>query len=178
MIHIQIELNKVKQKKQIPTTWEEVTFDQFVKMLEVKTDAETLSIFTGIDADIILKAKIKGVEDIFYHLEFLQTKPEWDSYPEEFLGVTMPKDITYHSLAPYVDSKASIKSVADYAKVVAIYLQAVKSNWDGYDFDKAMELVPEIMQQPAREVVGLGNFFIVKLFPLKTNTTANSPKAE
>lgn len=176
MIPIQITINKKTTKAQLPTDWSEITFDQYIRIFNIKNDADLLSIFTGVDTETILKAKIKGVEDILYHLDFLQEKPDWGKLPKTFMGVTIPKDITYHSLAPYIDSKASMKSVSDYAKVVAIYVQAVRADWDGYDFDKAMELVPEIMQQPASEVVGLGNFFIVKLWPLKKNTKANFPK--
>lgn len=185
MITIDITLNGVKTKKRIPTSWDGLTFEQYVGVFRAKDDVELLSLFTGVHVDIILKAKIEGVEALLSCLDFLQTTPDWTAKPSKMLGATIPEDITFNALAPYVDCRTILYSIKDkeikefveaYAKYCAIYVQAINSGWDGYDYDKAIELLPEVMKLPASEVVGLGSFFIPKLLPQKKIIKANSPK--
>ena len=187
MITVSITLNGNTQKKQIPTCWDDVTFAQYLELLTPKTDADLLAMFTGVDVDTIRKAKIKGVEDVFLQLEFLREPAKWDEVPKSFLGQLIPKDITFEALGPYADCRTIIgqtegKDLKDfveaYAKYCAIYVQAISTNWEGYDYDKAIEFVPEIMNQPAGEVVGLGSFFITKLLPVRRTTETTSPKKD
>lgn len=183
MITISINLNGEETKKQLPTSWNDLSFKDFVGLIDLTgNDADTIAFFTGVDKDTILKAKIEGLENILFHLEFLKEPPVFDKAPKLFLGAEIPEDITFKSLAPYVDCK-NILSTANgvkefteaYAKYCAIYVQAIKADWENYDYDKAMELVPEVMNQPASEVVGLGSFFIPKLLPSRKNTQDSSP---
>jgi hypothetical protein len=185
MIPFTIELNGVKVNKQIPTSWDEVTFDQYVTLLKINSnEIQFLSTFTGVEADLIAKAKIKGLDSILSVLEFLKEPPKFDDKPDKFMGRQMPKDITFEALGPYIDCRTILydvqakgipEFVEAYAKYCAIYLQAIDTDWAGYDHDKAMLLVPEVMQQPAGEVVGLGSFFITRLVILKKNTASPSP---
>jgi hypothetical protein len=184
MITFKITLNGKLQSKQVPTTWKEITFDQYIKMIALKgNEVELISLFTGIDPKSIAKAKIQGLDQLMSAFEFMSTPPQWTEAPKEMLGVTIPKDITFQSLGPYIDCRHLIQTassdpatfVESYAKFCAVYIQAAQSGWEGYDIDKAMSLVPEIIQLPAWEVVGLGSFFIVKFFPLTKNTKKASP---
>jgi hypothetical protein len=185
MIPFTIELNGVKVNKEIPTTWNEVTFEQYLKILKVNTnEAEFLSVFTEIEPETIKKAKIKGLENLLLALDFLKDAPDWTHKPEVFMGMPMPNDITFEALGPYIDCRSILfdvqakglpEFVEAYAKYCAIYLQAIDTDWTGYDHDKAMQYVREILKQPAGEVVGLGSFFISKFLTLKTNMQEKSP---
>jgi hypothetical protein len=184
MIPFTIELNGVKVNKQIPTSWDEVTFDQYLRLFKDDLDAaDKISIFTDVDRDVILKAKITGAEQLFYALDFSKTEPIFDKMPDTILGVQIPKDITYHALGPFLDSLNIIinlkNSAEDWtlslAKYVAIYVYAIQQDWHGYDYEKAMLLLPEIMKLPAREVAVAGSFFIIKLAKLNQNTEKTSP---
>jgi hypothetical protein len=179
MITITAELNGVKQTKNIKTSWDELTFKEYTDIMGLKTDIEILAYFLGLDTTVIRKARIKGLESVLVALEFLREPVKWEESPKEFLGVTIPKDITFEALGPYIDCKDILAEASNdllnftksYAKYCAIYVNAIKNNWEGYDYNQAMESLDEVMNQPAREVVGLGSFFITKLFPLKTSTT-------
>jgi hypothetical protein len=72
-------------------------------------------------------------------------------------------------------SKVEPNNIVDYTKTFAtylsIYLQKIR---DGeYNAEKAADMIPEIMQMPAHEVITVGSFFFVKLWSL-SNGTADS----
>lgn len=183
MITFTIQHGKKSVKKQIPTCWEDLTFQQYVDLLTFKgDDVDMISMFTGVEREQLLKGKIKGLEPLLLALEFLQSEPGFKA-PTLFMGHHVP-DITFHSLGPYVDcrhivSKMPAKDITEfvksYAELCAIYVQSLREE---YDNEKAMKLIPEIYNQPAWEVVGLGSFFITKFVPLKKNTQSNSPQTE
>lgn len=174
------------EQKQVCTDWSEPPFGQYLELLKPGVnEIGVLSIFTGVDKETLSKAKIIGLDELLTAIEFLKIPPEFNKQPNTFMGVTMPKDITYQALGPYIDSKNILFSLPkndifalteSFAKYCAIYVQAVKSDWTGYDSEKALALVPEVENQPAWEVVGLGTVFITKLLPLKKNTETPSQK--
>jgi hypothetical protein len=186
MIHIDLTLNGVTVKKQVKTDWNELTFEDYLNLFTLSGDlTDLLAYFIGIDKATLSKARISGLETILIALEFIQTPPTWERKPDMFMGEVMPKDITFQALAPYIDCRHILQQTAgkdlkefvqEYPKYCAIYIQAIRSGWEGYDYDKALELVPEVMEQPAWEVVGLASFFIAKLTSTKNNTEKNSPQ--
>ena len=187
MIPFKVTINKEVKSINIPTSWEDVTFDQYCALLRSTGNlADILPIFTGLDKDVILKAKIQGLDQLLAAIDFTKEKPVFDKTPEDILGTKLLKDITYEALAPYIDSKDILDGLKDsvpdfteaYAKYIAIYVQAVRDGWEGYDYEKAMLLVPEVMKLPAWEVVGVGAFFIIKLLRLKKDTVKAFRKAD
>lgn len=184
MIQFKITLNGQEETKSITTSWDDLTFSNYLWLLDFKGDnIDLISHFTDIPRETILKAKIEGVEALFVALEFLNETPDWSGKPQTFMGELMPEDITFNAIAPYQDCRQIMQEaktdnlkefISEYAKLCAIYVYAIRNNWEGYDYDKAMELVPEVMQQPAREVVGLGSFFIVKFSPLRKSINPSS----
>jgi hypothetical protein len=181
---INITLNGVRVTKDIPISWDDLTYQQYFDLLNFKgDDVDILCYFTGVDPEVFRKAKIEGLESVLSAVSFLHQVPDFSNRPYEFMGVKMPIDITFEALAPYLDARQLIQTITKddlktfyeiHAKLCAIYVHAVRNDWTGYDGGEAMKLVPEIMEQPAWEVVGLGNFFITKLFNLKTPTKKNS----
>ncbi len=182
MITLTAELNGVKKEIKMPSNWNDPTFKQYLGMFDLDgKDESVLALFTGLDKDLIRRAKITGLETVLTSLDFIKDAPEWTKTPELFCGHLMPKDITFEALAPYADCRDLIEKSTDdlktfasnYAKICAIYLYCVRNGYENYDYDKAMELEEEVLNQPAWEVAGLGSFFITKFSPLKISTKKN-----
>lgn len=162
----------------LPESWDEITFDQYLKLMDLKTDGDNdysklLSIFIGIDADTVRNAIIYNLDTVIETLSFVSKEPAFTGQVTTFMGVEIPKDITFEQLAPFEDMRSLINksssmelkdAVAQYAKYCAIYVQLKR---DGvYKYGKAMELVSEVNKQKAREVMLLGSFFLIKVIRL------------
>ena len=167
----------------VPASWEDVTFDQYIKYLRSDgNNLKVVSIFTEIPEDVLLnpKTEIVGFDNIITALDFLNDKPEFEITYK--LGkYTIPKDITFESPAQYFDMKACMINAADvisctekYADILAIYVQKIRDG--AYDQEKAKAMVPDIMKMPAGEVLSAGSLFIVKLLNLSKNTPKTSLK--
>ncbi len=161
---ITIELNGVKQEREIPLNWDQVNFEQFLKLIKAGDDiAEILSIFTGIEADVLRKATIQNLEVIINLLSFLKTDFE-PVVPEKCLGYDIPKNLEFESIGQFQDLKLEAlemkEEISKYALFCAIY--ATKP----YDFKEAEKKKVEFLKAPAREVVGIGNFTLLKLVEL------------
>lgn len=172
---VTFELNNVKIEKDIPITWDEVTFKQFLALLKCEDDmAKILSLFTGIDEDIINKAKIQNLEALINLLSFLKTEIDL-VIPKTCMGYKIPKNLEFESIGQYQDLKLeaatmSEKDIDRYALFCAIYAT------NPYDFKEAEKKVEIFMNAPAREVVGIGNFTLLKLVELSNGIKAKLPQ--
>lgn len=182
---IQFTLNK--QKIEIPSDWNDLTYKQYVDYLASDGRlTSTLSIFTGIPQDVISKADITGLEQLIITLSFL-TKPA--QFKDTGMNIGKYKlplnergeyDIQFESLGQFEDMRALMAKAGTtdgllnaYAGFVSIYLQKVL---DGdYDYSKAIAMIPEIESYNAAEVINLGSFFILRLSNLLTGTPTSSP---
>jgi hypothetical protein len=173
---ITITQNNLKYEKEIPTCWEEVTFKQFVEMAECGDDyAKLLSVFTGIDPEILRKAKIYSLDSIIRVLQFLGTKPA-DVVPKTILGYNIPKDLGTESIQQFEDLKKEIRDSKDmeakdqllkYPLYVATYCCA--QEYGEYDWKRAENMAKRFENAPALEVLAVGNFTLMKLIELKFN---------
>lgn len=162
---ITMTLNGIKVEKQIPTSWEEVSFKQFLELAKCKTITDKLSLFTGIEASTLRKAKINNLTQIIQILSFTEQPPEVDRVPKEILGYKIPQDLEIESTGQFEDLKleaAKIKeeepdTVDVYAMFCAIYVT------DPYDYEKAKELKETFLNAPCEEVMAVGNFTLLKL---------------
>ena len=165
---ITAELNGVKLEKNIPTGWDQVTFEQFLKLATAQNDIQKISIFTGLDEQTLRIAKIKNLNAIISCLAFLSTTPAVDKIPETILGYKMPKNLELEEIGRYEDLKlelakikeGDVESVKVYATMCAIY--AV----DPYDYQKAEILSHYFLTAPCEEVMAVGNFTLMKLIGL------------
>ncbi len=166
---ITITLNGVKVEKNIPQTWKEVTFGQFVKLSKAKNDlAEIISVFTDIEPDIIRKAQIGNIVLIEHALSFIQSDKIDFTPPETLIGIKVPKNPEELPIARYEDFKIEAKEmetvgIEKYAVMCAIYLV------DPYDHSKAEELSKEVLNAPCEEVMATGVFISMRLKGLKTH---------
>lgn len=172
---IQIELNKVKVEKNIPTSWKEVTFGQFLKIADAKDDhAKLISIFTDIPEETLKKAKISNLESLIALMSFMRTPMSLD-LPDSVMGYKIPKSLELESIGQYQDLKLELADITaengfhKYPLFCAIYAT------NPYDYQKAEELASTFLNAPCEEVVAVGNFTLLKLTGLMTNTALRLP---
>lgn len=180
---------KINGKRyQIPTTWSDVTFAQYLALLFVPESLRhQINLFTNIPIETLLKAEIKNLEKIAIALSFINISPKLESGPSTMLGpYYIPKDITLESLGQFEALKELIqrgpKSLETkeeqkqlgllYAEACAIYL--VKSKYKEFNSDKVPELLEEVMTFPCTEVLRTGAFFLFKPLNLATTTETRS----
>lgn len=178
----------------IPTAWEEATYNQYLQSWYLKDDfLQAVSIASGIDYEILKTAKVEGLESVVAAAKFLWTPPDFTGTVDKVGTYRLPKNdkgqfnIQFESLAQFEDMRAimnacilpdknkyDIRKIAEsHPKFVAIYLQQVRDT--DYSYSKAMEMVPEVMAMPAKEVIITGSFFYVKLRSLLSGTLKTSP---
>jgi hypothetical protein len=177
------------QQLQIPTSWEEVTFAQYLQIFDLKDDVVKLvSLFTNQDYEQLKKATIVGLDRLLEAISFINTPHEIPTYSPTCGPYTLPANskgqfnIQYESLGQFEDARQAMNKVAGksmqehtkaYGKYVAIYLQKIR---DGeYDFNKVESMEAEVQNFPALQVCSLGQFFFVKLKTLLNGTRKTSP---
>lgn len=181
MKKVQLTINGKKEERNIPTSWDQVTFEQFLNLESSGDDPiKVLALFTGIDHDLLLKAKIKDFSNILSEgLKFLSQKPEL-SIPKTILGYRIPDNLEFEQVQQYVDLKQAIKESAAltpqeqlkrYCLYIATY--ACMSKHGKYDYQISESMQDEFLKAPCTEVMGIGNFTLVKLAGLKINTGVN-----
>lgn len=176
-----------KKKIEVTDSWEAMTFTQYLRVLKLEDDTvELLSIITGIDYETLKTAKIEGLNKLLYASQFLNTPPAFPDNPTHIGEFKLPLnskgifDIQFESLAQFEDMRHVMNSVKEgvhahteaYATYCAFYLQKIR---DGdYDGDKALKMIPELMNYPASDIIVAGGFFFVRLQSLLNGTKSNS----
>lgn len=173
---IQIELNGVKVEKDFPTSWNDVTFKQFLKLLECGDDTtKIVSLFTDIDEDTLRLTKIYNLELIISLLSFLKTDVTM-SIPEQCMGYKIPKNLEFETIGQFEDLKAEAVQIAGTNKFekYALFCGIYASN--PYDYRDAERLSEVFLNAPCGEVLGIGNFTLRKLAGLISGSKAKFPK--
>lgn len=176
-----ISLNGVTVEKEIPNAWHLVSFDQFLKVANAGSDvSKIISVFTGIEPDLLQKAQIKNFDVLLACLAFLQTEMNL-TMPSEINGMKVPKDIESEAIARYADIQEVVKkfdpenkiwNLEYYPIIVATYLAP-----SPYDYKKAEEIAQTLYNAPCQEVVAISNFTLQKLLRSKNATLSNYPQA-
>lgn len=177
-MRISMTMNGVKIQKEIPTSWKDVSFKNFLQLAKCQSITDKLSLFTGIESSTLLKAKINNLDSIIKILSFTEQSPQVDQIPETIQGHKMPKNLELEEIGRFEDLKleaAKIKaddpdSVDVYAMFCAIYAL------EEYDYDKAKELKDVFLNAPCEEVMAVGNFTLVKLIGLNNPGLLRTPK--
>lgn len=161
---------------QIPVSWNEVTFAQYLELFSLGDDTiQLVAIFTGMDYDTLKRASIIGLDRLYEVLSFINTPPVIPPYSPTCGPYSLPANskgqfnIQYESLGQFEDARhimnklngQILEHTKAYGKYVAIYLQKIK---DGkYDPLKVPDMEAEVQNFPALEVISLGQFFFLKL---------------
>lgn len=160
---------------EIETSWEEIKFDKFLKLLDAKDDYyQIISTLLELPVEEVKSAEFIGLDDVIRSIQFLRTPAEIDPQPRKLGEFELPKDITFHSVEQFEtlrkelmkaagtqDIKEQTKSLAMYA---AIYCQPLRG--DAFDQEKAQWLAEKFMNYPCLEVMSAGSFFQAKCLSL------------
>lgn len=184
-----IKLTINKEPLNFPTSWDEVTFGQYLSIMNAKSKAELICILLGKDFETFKKATITGLEDLFTAAAFTDKIPKFDAYYPQVGPYKLRKnnqlndqfDIRFESLGQFEDTRQAMAGIKPdqpkelikaYGKAVAIYLQKIRDK--EYDPAKVPEVEEEIKSYRACEVIGLGQFFFLKLIALSNGTPKSS----
>lgn len=178
---------------QVATSWDELTYEQYLRTFQPLDLRGLLAVCAGIPDSETQNAEITGnVDALISAMDFVKKPPVWPHPvlkcgPHQ-LPINHKKEynIGYASLAQFEDMRPLLskiegntqderaKSIALlYPAILSIYLQKIRDR--EYSYSKAMDMIHEIRTYPAREVVTLGSFFLVKLTNLLNGTPASSP---
>lgn len=177
---VKITTNSLTIDREIPTSWEEVTFKQFLAIADCKNEKEIFAALTGVDAETLAKAKIKGLDKIIALLSFLSHKPQITYLPTKVLGYSIPQNLEFEEVQIYEDLKSEMREVDKITKdetskeneVLLRYtlycaMFTCSQVYGEYDYEKATLIAPQFMNAPAVEVLAVGNFTLVKFIGLK-----------
>lgn len=167
---VKITLNGLAITKDIPDSWDKVTFRQSLEITG-KSKVYALSVFTGIPEETIRIAKVHNAAAVMELLGFLDRDITY-TMPESIMGYKLPKDLESESIAQYADiteivskfdEEDQLKNVAKYPLIVATY--CVKP----YDFKEAEKIAEKLFDAPCTEVMAIGNFTLARLLASKLN---------
>ena len=175
------------------SSWDDFSLNQFIQTLDLKNDTlQAISICFGIEYETLKQSTIIGLEPVIQAMQFLHEPPK---YPEKVIQIgkyKLPLDSKgefnpqFKRLDQFEDmrkimiaSDKGIKNITEaYASYCAIYLQELRDK--EYSYSKAMAMVDEVKQMPAKEVIPAGSFFLIKLLSLstgiKTTSLTTNPK--
>lgn len=187
MLTFDFTLNGVLITRDVPVRWEEVTFRQLLDLTETD-ELKALSLFTGIEPDVLRKAQISGLDQLLSALSFIHKPAPTNLLTKEIhtkeATYQVPIDIGFESFGQYVDLKQTLddlEKITDKEKkgmeTLKIYpllcsIYAVRP----YDFKVSESKVEEFFNAPCTEVVAVGNFILMKLIALRQTIEVNSQK--
>lgn len=169
-------LNGVKVSKDIPTTWDQVSFRQFVK-ISGKDFNGIISVLTDVPEETLKLARIKNFDVLLSCLSFMQ-KPVDQLMPSTICGLPVPKSLEDEAAARYGDLQGitkqfikddNIGNLQHYPLIVATYV--TKSP---YDCKEAEALAEKIWDAPCGEVLAIGNFTLARLIASKSGMLDSS----
>lgn len=160
-----ITLNGVRVTKNIPICWDEVPFRQLLDLAGLTEDVDIIAVFTGIDRETLLKAKIHNLSMLKAAIQFVRTQEIDYVVPKTILGFQIKDNIEIEEIARYADLEAVLKGFGEDGKenmkqfplIVATYVV------EPYNFKDAENLAPRFLDAPAMEVLAVANFIRVNM---------------
>jgi len=163
------------KKVQIPTTWKEITFKQYLKFLNLgETEfINAVALFTGIPKDVWEKSKqIENFYIIVGALEFLQKDPKVigaknpGSVKIKGVEYNVPEGLKQYSVKQFEDMRGLIRkeqkkgeiTIKLYPKIISTYFCTLI--FDDYTIKNLRETEKLINELTIYEVVGIGAFFL------------------
>jgi len=166
-----ITLNGEKITRDIPESWDKVSFRQCLAHEKVKNDfPKVVSLFTGIDEDTLLKAQIHNLPALEQCLSF-RFKTMTYVMPETIMGYSLPKDLEVESIAQYADLQDIAKNFTEdeTANIEKFPLIAATYCVKPYDFKQAEKISKQLFDAPCLEVTAVANFTLARLLASKLN---------
>lgn len=181
---------------ELPESWDDVTFEQFVALQVCdNVDLKAVSILTGVSKEdwaesnntslyyYCMNAIYKWIKSGINEINDSETrKIKWMSDEMEF------GDIGENTVAQFEDAKILLQqyevmyktkpfdAMAKYYPLIcAIYLQP-KASKEKYNYGKAESLVGQIRTLPAPMVIGIVNFFLLRFIVSTTGIEGSVPR--
>lgn len=196
-------LNGKEYKRDVPISWDQVSFEPFVNLEDCGNDViKIISQFTLFDYDQLRKSQIVNFDALVATFAFLKTQFE-PVVPKQILGYSLPKDLAYEQTQQFIDLKSYVseyskltpkEQLQKYTVYCGVYACRQKDQkWCDeqsdklglisedrfrsgvYDWRLAEAVAPEFLHAPAPEVVGVGNFTLLRLTALSANVNPSSP---
>lgn len=162
------------QPIEVPSDWNEITYGQFLRLKDVKTDTETLSIFTGLDVETCQQINPSVLEAILSPVNELGELPTIDN-PLIF-GKTVPASIGKLEYARKVNCDNLHRKYKDeevVGRMVAIYCA------EGIEDEDIEATYEQIMNEPITQVISAGKIISDQLVKLqKSEEKIPSPQYE
>lgn len=185
---VQIIIDGQTHKREVPTSWgnpnDFVTFGQFLKLDDCGQDiVKVISLLTQVDYSTLLRSRIVRMDDLVQTLSFLKSKPE-PVIPKTILGYPVPINLEFEQVQMYLDLKnyvaeasklTPLQQLESYTLYCAVYACITKHG--KYDFKLAEAMKDEFLNAPCTEVMGIGNFTLVRLIGLNLSIKPSFPKA-
>jgi hypothetical protein len=169
----------------IPSTWNDVTYAQYLALIRPTTIADQIAIFTGIPRETIEKAELKNLEKIGIALSFLYVPPDFQK--TNMIGpYYAPDDVTIQSTAQFESLRGLLIKMPKDLKTVegseawsdlclhacAIYCQKIRDR--EFNAGRAEQMKEELKKYSCVEVIGNGSFFLFKPLNTSKNITGRS----
>jgi hypothetical protein len=205
-LKLPIIINGKKTVHEFPTDWDNVSFRSFLEIPSDETDIiKIIALILKIDYDVLCRAKIIGFDELVERLAFLKVQPV-PRVPKTCLGYPIPKDLGFETVGQFKDLNQYIKEISGlppieqfkkYPLLVAVYAcvhmdelrckklgkdlglignAAEELGYGKYDWRKAEAMADDFLNAPCTEVMGIGNFTLLRLIALKNNIRPNFPK--
>ncbi len=157
--------SKEKMTFDIPSSWHEISFERFIKIIDCGSDIiKLVAMFTELDEQTIKSSEIHNLNAVIACLSFLNSTPQY-KLPSSISGYNIADNLDSKSIAQYADLQAIIKQFKQddlkhnynlFPIIVATY--AINP----YDFNKAEQIKDEFLKAPCTEVLAVANFTLVK----------------
>lgn len=171
----------------VPTSWREVTLEQFTKIAELDNDdasadaeerlQQIISILTNKDIDFIRELPYDYIEMIMYHLSFLDEQPATDSNKATEASSAVKSSITINGTTYTINTNEKLKwgeysdvnmvlknSPYDYSSILGIL---ARKDGEEYNLKYQNEVLPGRIEwwkrQSIEECMPLIGFFLTSL---------------
>lgn len=178
-------LNGIKVKKEVPVSYDDMTFKTFLALAPFTDDPfKVLSVLMDIKEETLRNVKIEGLETVLIALAGLK-KPIEYHVPDKILGYAIPEDLGMQTMAQLQDLNSILEKykgqedqseeqkkalatdlIKEFPLIIATYCMdyTQKAAWK-----EAEKLAPVFLDAPCMEVLAIGNFTCMKLIGLKMN---------
>lgn len=165
MIPLIIEGRKVN----LPTSWDEVTYAQYVELALMQNDlVGQVAYLIGMDRETLNSATFSdGLDHVFKNTKFL-TKFEIEEYPDKLGRFTPGRDIKTMWQLNEMTKVVETINTEDLRGILQSIprIAAIQVLEQPFDSEKAVYLAGELMKLPCTEVYSTGNYFFAKAMSL------------
>lgn len=158
-----------KQDVNIPTSWGDVTYKQFLRIVNKPPDGfEIYAILLGLTVEQVKKFSIESMNRIVAMCEFLNTPLNMEGIdPDKTITIdgviyTYKKDIGHEAIGVYEDWKAELKTrenATQYDLIPMTLAHFLRPVGEQYNYQLVEERSELFMNLPCTKAIALGNFF-------------------